>query len=200
MKPFKRLELGLIGSLDIPNNGGEIGGFGFGGRVTGGYRLDPAFSLLATLAYLNFNYSQMLYQTGSGIVATNTGNSNTTIFEFLGGLKYRFGSTPIHPYFLAGVGISNLMTNSENTEIVNGVTTSSTSQATNNLYPVAEIGGGLEFPLADDMNIFFQAQYGVVLILSRTTTQTSSGNTNINTINGSVFTDVPMEMGLNFNL
>jgi tetratricopeptide (TPR) repeat protein len=198
-KTFKRFELSLIGSLDIPNGSNQ--GLGFGGRICGGYRVDPSFSVLVSLAYLNASYSQLSTTTAGGVVQGTFSNSNnTSILECLGGFKYQLGSAPIHPYILVGLGIANLVTSSTNIQTSGGSISSYGSLGTNDISPVLEIGGGLVFPVGDDMNFFFQTQYQVILILSQTVTQSSYGSTYTNTTNNSLFTDLPIEIGLNFNL
>ena len=183
----KRFELGFIGTVGMPANGED--GFGLGGRVTGGYKLNPSVSLQATLAYLNFNYSQRSEVTLGGSTTSSSSNSHTTFFECLGGLKCRFGDPLTHPYFLVGIGISDLE-----------YSPSSEKVYPDSIYPMVEVGTGFEFPVVDDVNFLFQVEYQAVLILSRSTTQTGAGYNYVYTINNSIFSEVPIEMGLSFNL
>jgi hypothetical protein len=162
--PAKQLEIDPFGALAYGTSTGY--GIGFGGGISGGLKLDPSFSILATVAYLTFGYTPP-----SGPVSGVSESSAS--LEILGGVKYRFGDSPTKFYVLGSVGISDYMfSQSEGGQSGTG----------SQMYPMIEFGGGVEFPMGTDMNLFVQAQYGMIL-----------GN-------GGTFAYIPAEVGLNFNL
>ena len=131
----KKFELGINGGVALATNAGYD--LGFGGQVTGLYRLSENLGLGAGIGYNTFSI------TGA------SGWSNADL-SFLALLKYSIGTEKTKPYLLASAGLSSWI-------LSFGGASASTS------YPEIGGGAGIEFPLGENSNFFVQATASIIL-------------------------------------
>ena len=179
--PVKQLEIDPFGALAYSTVSGY--GIGFGGGVAGGLKLDPNFSIMLSLAYLTFGYNNPDPEPGI--------SDSSASLEILGGVKYRFGDSPTKFYVLGSVGLSDFIDTVSGSE--DGISASASSSQ---MCPLFEFGGGVEFPMGTDINLFAQIQYAFLIYPGQS--ETEDGVTV--TSPSQTFSYIPIEVGLNFNL
>jgi tetratricopeptide (TPR) repeat protein len=187
----KTIELNPMAALALGTKEGY--GIGFGGGVNGGYILNPNISIIASVAYITFSSSQ----SGGAMGMTVTSSSSMASLEFLAGAKYRIGDSQTKPYVIGGAGVADLMSSSSGSSGAGGITMSMDTSASE-IDPLLTIGGGVEFPMGNDMNLFAQARYAIAIIPEKTVTQEIMGYTFTFKVPGSTFSYIPVEVGLNF--
>lgn len=131
----KTIEVGINGGIALPTSSGYD--LGFGGQVTGLYRVSENLGVGLGIGYDTFTL-------------TGLSGYSTSDLSFLATLKYAIGTDKTKPYILVDAGLSSF-----------SVSYSGLSASTSN----PEIGGGVgvQFPAGDAMNIFLQGTANVVL-------------------------------------
>ena len=177
--PAKNFELevglgaGLASNVSTQGVGTDFG-FGFGGRARVLYLLpDGHLGLGGTLGFYTFSK-------GLGSYGGQTVNENTSSLEISGTVKYRFDGTNLKPYGVACLGIASNSTNQS--------AGSQSSPSVSQTSPMIQIGGGAEFAAGNDMSIFGEVKYVMILV---------SGQ---NGAPGGTLSYIPLEAGLAFNL
>ena len=157
----KKIELGINGGIAVATTSGYD--MGFGGQVTGLYKVNPNLGIGLGIGYDSFPV------TGS----TSAFGASNADLSFLAILKYAFGDSAVKPYILVDAGLSNFMAT---------LTADSISITGSTTYP--EFGGGLgiQFAAGGDTNIFVQATINEIVN------------------DGSSFTYIPVDAGVNFDL
>jgi len=140
--PAKKIELGLNGGIALATDAGYD--LGFGGQVTGLYRVDENMGIGLGIGFNTFSF------TGS----TSTDGGSDADLSILAQLKYAFGTDKTKPYILVDAGLA---------DFISTVTISGTSFSGSSMYP--EIGGGvgIQFPAGDDLNLFLQGTANIVI-------------------------------------
>ncbi len=131
----KKFELGVNGGIAVPTDSGYD--LGFGGQVTGLYRIDENLGVGLGIGYDTFTL-------------TGLSGWSTADLSILAMLKYAIGADKTKPYILVDAGLSSY------SESFSGISASTSDP---------EIGGGVgvQFPAGDNLNIFVQGTANVVL-------------------------------------
>jgi hypothetical protein len=150
----KKIELGIGGDLAVTSNAGYD--LGFGGHATGLYRVNENFGVGLGVGYDTFGITGV-----SGVTSAD--------LSFLALGKYAFGTEETKPYLIGGAGFSIFIT-------------SGPGGSLSSSYPELLGGGGVQFTLGSNANLYVQATANVIL-----------GS-------GSTFTYFPAEVGVNFDM
>jgi tetratricopeptide (TPR) repeat protein len=130
-------------------------GLGFGGGASGYYLLENDIGIGASIGYRSFS--------SSAGYSTITGDNSFSIIEILGSGKYSFEGNEFWPYLVAGAGLA-------------------LSPSPFSTYPMVELGGGAQYSISNELDLFGQVTYNVLF---------SDGGT---------FSYIPVMVGIVFNL
>ena len=78
-------------------------------------------------------------------------------------MKYRIGLSQTQPYLFAGGGISDYST-SANASLTESDQAVSIIASNSSISPILQAGIGIEFPIGNDVNYFFQTQLEIAFI------------------------------------
>jgi tetratricopeptide (TPR) repeat protein len=166
---------------------GSGAGTGFGPSASIYFKADKDLWLGGSLGIYAFGYSytttEFLYYP-YGTTQTTSDNESLIAIELLASGKYYFNGQGIRPYLVGGVGVAIGLYSSTVMNSYNPATTPSTttSYSDTGFDPMLQAGGGLLVPLGDDLNLFGEVKYSLVI--------SSDGS-------GSY---VPINVGVNFGL
>jgi len=178
-------------------------GIGLGGGIGGYYPIGPNFAIGGNVAYYTYsaNYSSN-YSFGS-ISEGTTETVNQSNIEILAAAKYHFEGKDMRPYLLGGLGVADVSNSGSVTTVVSGssgLNSGSTFPSTSSISPMIQIGGGVEVPAGKDMNFFAEAKLGFIFAGGTSQSVTEYGIPVTQTSPGYTFIELPVNVGLDFNL
>jgi len=144
--PEKKIELGINGGIALATTAGYD--LGFGGQVTGLYRIDENLGVGLGIGYDTFS-------------VTGASGWSSADLSFLALLKYAFGSEATKPYVLVDAGLSSYIVS---------LTILGVSASASTSYPEIGGGAGIQFPMGDSSNFFVQAAANVIIATGGTFT------------------------------
>jgi len=182
------------GKFELDVNAGvafATGITGFGGGLGGYIPLGTDFSIGAMAGFYTFSEGA----SASNAYASASASASINFLEVMAAAKYRINANGFHPYLFGGVGIADVMTSASET-VSGGGSSASASASDSAIDPMVCIGGGVEFPMGNNMNFFAQGKYSVVFVPG-VTVDTGYGTV---TAGGGTSTYLPLEVGLDFNM
>jgi hypothetical protein len=171
-----------------------LGGLGLGGGGGGFYMFDPEFGMGGMVHIYLFGSSTTstsTYTTAYFTQGTETATSslNITSLEVVPAIKYKLAGKVVSPYLVAGFGLTLFSAGATTSYAYsNGPPYSSYGSGSNYSYsrsaifPILVGGCGVEVSLGEDVSLFAEARFDVVI---------GSGATS---------TYIPVEAGLSFKL
>jgi hypothetical protein len=184
----KNFELSVGPGIAIYSNGSEVG---IGGSLSGFYMLDKNLSLGGSLHFYTYSTSIITvseYETESSTIGNETETDSGTLnaLEVIATGKYKFDGNGLVPYLIGGIGLVDLMISGTDSFTYDSgpplFGNSNSSFSGSEIDPVIEGGGGVEFSLGKDMNLFGEARVDLVI-----------GD-------GGTATFIPVDAGLSFDL
>jgi opacity protein-like surface antigen len=184
---------------------------GFEGGASVGLLINPNLSIYGTVNYDTF--AQAISDTFLNTSSVNNNLSQTVhldqnSFEVLFGIKYRIGNEKIRPYLLGGVGVSDFSTSIHHTLTEAGENLD-IEASNSSVCPAVAAGLGVEFPIGENTNFFFQTELNMIFTSAFSATVpvnfsnfpagTTASNTSYSIAGGTV-SYIPFQMGLDFNL
>ena len=204
------LTSGGSGAPGLALGGGYGPGFGVGGGAF--FPVDRNFSIGGNAAFYlygaNYNYGSAGTTYGYSYNEAVTETVNQSSLEFLAAAKYRLpDNNGVQPYLLGGIGFALVSYSGSATVIASAGGTSVgvgfAIPSSSFFCPMAEVGGGGQFPAGNNMNFFAEGKLGIVLVGSSNQSVTYSGS-----VSGTypyqstsyALIEFPVNVGLNFNL
>ena len=138
----KKFELGIGGGVGLNLTAGYD--LGFGGQVSGLYRINENLGVGLGIGYETFS-------------VTGVSGWSDADLSILALLKYSFGTEKIKPYLLAEAGMGNYIVS------FSGASASS-------MYPEIGGGAGVQFGLSDNANLVLQGTVNVLIATGGTWT------------------------------
>jgi hypothetical protein len=178
-------------------------GTGIGGGVGGYYLLDNHLAvglIIDYFAYTKSTSGPATFFTPSfqQTVATQTNSGNFDSVEVLPSVKFKFGEDSFRPYLMGSLGFSFASTSYSvsygsfsNGQPGPGQAQGGTATGPSYSGPMIQVGGGGEYALGPDMNLFLQLKYSMIFVGS-TTYQS-------NPYQGFTFSSIPIVAGVNFD-
>jgi hypothetical protein len=197
-----------VPAADITGAGFAGGyGLGFGGGVGLYFPVDKTFMIGGNAAFYAYgtNYT---YSTGEpGVYSEGwTITNNQSNIEFVAAAKMKLGGGGnLQPYLLGGLGFSMVSSSGSVTEVETegGTTVSSFGYAlpsSSAFSPMVQVGGGVQFPMGNNMNFFGEAKFNLIFVGGSTYTVNIEGTNYQEPVAGYTFIEFPIDIGLNFNL
>lgn len=181
-------------------------GLGFGGGAGVYFPVDKSIMIGGNAAFYAYGTS---YTSSTGVpgvynYATTISNNQSNI-EIAAAGKMRFEGKDIQPYLLGGLGFSMVQSSGSVTEVetITGGTTITSGYVLPSgsaFSPMVQLGGGLQFPMGNNMNFFGELKFNILFVGGATYTVSAGGYNFQEAIPGYTFIEVPINIGLNFGL